>query len=92
MDIVFDAAKRAATRAARGLDFADAAKIFAGATITIEDDRQDYGERRFMTAGYLRGRCVVLVWTARGQARRVISMRYTHADEEKAWFGVDRSR
>lgn len=29
---------------ARGLDMARAADVFAGATLTVEDDRHDYGE------------------------------------------------
>lgn len=38
------------------------------------------------------GRCVILVWTPRGEARRIISMRHAHADEEARWFGrLDRS-
>src|ERR1700674_5235937 len=41
------------------------------------------------TAGHLNGRCVVLVWTPRGEARRIISMRYAHADEETRWFVSD---
>jgi uncharacterized DUF497 family protein len=27
-----------------------------------------------------------LVWTPRGESRRIISMRYAHEREEKAWF------
>ncbi len=57
-----------------------------GRTITIPDDRFDYAEDRFITAGHLRGRCVVLVWTPRDASRRIISMRYAHAREETAWF------
>jgi uncharacterized protein len=87
VDISFDPAKRAATLARRGLDFADAGLVFAGRTITVQDNRREYGEDRFITAGHLAGRCVVLVWTPRGGARRVISMRYAHADEEARWFG-----
>ena len=34
----------------RGLDFARAAEMFAGRTITVLDDRFDYGESRFITA------------------------------------------
>lgn len=60
--------------------------VFAGDTITVQDTRRDYGEDRFITAGYLAGRCVVLVWTPRDGTRRIISMRRTHADEEEAWF------
>jgi uncharacterized DUF497 family protein len=87
VDISFDPAKRAATLLHRGLDFAEAGTVFAGLTITVLDTRRDYGEDRYITAGYLAGRCVVLVWTPRGGARRVISMRHAHADEERSWFG-----
>lgn len=34
----FDAAKRAATHQAKGLDMARAGEVFAGATLTVEDD------------------------------------------------------
>jgi hypothetical protein len=86
VDISFDPAKRAKTLAERGLDFADAGLVFAGLTATVQDTRSGYGEDRYITAGYLDGRRVVLVWTPRGNARRIISMRYAHASEEKRWI------
>lgn len=61
MKVTFDPAKRDAVLANRGLDFADAQKIFDGDYAEIEDDRKDYGEKRRITAGYLDGRMVVLV-------------------------------
>ena len=63
MQIEFDGAKRRATIEARGLDMARAAEVFAGPTLTVEDDRQEYGELRFITIGFLDGAMVVLVWT-----------------------------
>ena len=78
----WDEAKRQAILAERGLDFADTEAIFAGRTMTLPDERKDYGEPRFVTAGLLRDRFVVLVWTPRDDGRRIISMRYGHADEE----------
>jgi uncharacterized DUF497 family protein len=66
VDISFDPEKRAATLRHRGLDFADAGLVFAGRTVTIQDLRRDYGEDRFITAGHIGQRCVVLVWTPRG--------------------------
>ena len=81
--ITFDAAKRSATLVHRGLDFADAARVFEGDHATWIDDRLDYGEVRQITAGWLDGRMVVFVWTARGPDRHVISMRHCHAKEER---------
>ena len=85
MDISFDPAKRDATLKLRGLDFADAPLVFAGRVASAADERKDYGETRIITAGYLRGRFVVLVWTERGNARQIISMRYGHEREHKIW-------
>ena len=86
MKIEFDRDKRQATLNNRGLDMARAAEIFAGATLTIADDRKDYGEPRFITIGRLDGRMVVSVWTPRGAARRIISLRKAN-DREQALYG-----
>jgi uncharacterized DUF497 family protein len=59
--------------------------VFAGRHATLPDDRKDYGEPRFISAGILRDRLVVLVWTPRGAARRIISMRYAHDKEIRRW-------
>ena len=81
MRITFDAAKREKTLRERGLDFVRAREVFDGLTITLPDQRQDYGEPRFITAGWLDERLVVLVWTPRGLARRIISMRKANERE-----------
>jgi uncharacterized protein len=81
MAITFDPNKREATLTNRGLDFLDAAKVFAGDRATWPDDRDYNGEQRFITAGRLNGRMVVIAWTPRGADKRVISMRYCHAKE-----------
>jgi uncharacterized DUF497 family protein len=85
MKVTFDPSKRDLTWEHRALDFARAGEVFAGLTATVIDDRFDYGEIRFITAGYLDGRLVVTVLTQRGEARHVISMRHAHAKEEKIW-------
>ena len=61
---------------------ARADEVFAGATLTVEDDRQDYGEDRFITIGFLDGRMVVVVWTPRSGMHRIISMRKANEREE----------
>jgi uncharacterized DUF497 family protein len=82
MAISYDPAKRANTLAERGLDFVDAEIVFLGATLTLRDDRQDYGEERYQTYGFLRGRLVLIVWTPRRNTRHIISMRKCNAREQ----------
>jgi hypothetical protein len=81
----WDEAKRRITLAERGLDFAEAEAVFAGTHFTRVDDRRDYREVRCVTAGFLGGRFVVVVWTPREGGRRIISMRHGHG-REKARF------
>lgn len=81
MLIEFDSGKRRRTLAQRGLDFRRAAEIFEGATADLIDARFDYGEQRIFTFGKLDGRYVILIWTPRGETRRIISMRYANARE-----------
>ncbi len=85
MRITYDAPKRERTLRARGLDFADAASVFAGATVEFDDLRQEYGERRVVCYGWLVGRLVVVIYAPRGAARHIISMRKANA-REKARF------
>lgn len=75
MCITFDPAKRELTLKERGLDFMDAVHVFAGTHFTGLDEREDYGEDRYITVGYLSERMVIVVWTPRGKNRHVISMR-----------------
>ena len=83
MRITCDPAKRQRSLAERGLDMRRAKEVFAGVHFTRVDDRFDYGEPRFVTVGMLDSRLVVFVWTPRGSARRVISMRHCHEREAK---------
>ena len=83
MRITFDPAKRDRTLADRGLDFEDAALVFRGSTIEIEDTRRNYGERRIICYGLLSGRLVVIGYTQRGASRHIFSMRKAN-DREKA--------
>ncbi len=81
MKITCDPAKRETTLSERGLDFDDVPHIFAGPVVTSEDERQDYGESRFVTFGLLFGRMAAVVWTLRGDVRRIISLRYANERE-----------
>ena len=83
MLVEFDPVKRQRTLDERGLDMAEAGLVFDSPTVTTEDDRRIYAERRFVTIGRLRGRLVVVIWTPRGAATRVISMRKANEREKK---------
>jgi uncharacterized protein len=83
--IEFDPDKRERTVQERGLDFARCGEVFEGRHVTFEDTRIDYEESRFITLGWLGDRVVVLVWTPRLEARRIISLRKAN-DREKAVF------
>ncbi len=85
MIITFDSLKRDRTLEERGLDFADAARVFEGMTFDAVDVRIDYGEVRMVTVGYLLGRMVVVVWTPRGAAPHVISMRKANGREQRRY-------
>ena len=82
MQLSFDPAKRQATLDNRGLDFADAPRVFADLVFEYPDERADYGETRITTIGLLNERMVVLVWTQRGDIRHIISMRKANAKEQ----------
>ena len=81
MLIEFDPDKRDKALAERGLDFSRAAEVFEARHFTAEDERAGYSEPRYITVGQLDGRMVVMVWTPRGEARRIISMRKANERE-----------
>ena len=83
MRLTWDSAKRRRTFASRGLDFADAAIVFQGVTLEVEDRRKEYGETRIVCYGFLEGRLVVVGYTPRGDDRHIFSMRKAN-DREKA--------
>ena len=81
MRITYDLRKRRRAYEERGLDFDDAAVVFAGATFEFADSRREYGEERRICYGYLAGRLVVVGYVQRGDIRHVFSMRKANARE-----------
>jgi uncharacterized protein len=56
-----------------GVDFADAALIFANPVLEAEDDRQVYGEMRIRALGHVDEDHYLVAYTWRGENRRIIS-------------------
>ncbi|MCK5664671.1 MAG: BrnT family toxin [Thiotrichaceae bacterium] len=86
MEIEYDPRKREKTLKHRGLDFKQCTKVFNAPHIDIEDNRVDYGEERIITFGFLGSHEVVIVWTQRGEKRRIISMRKANEREQQTFY------
>jgi len=82
----WDEAKRKANLRKHGIDFLDAPKIFQGLTFTAEDDREIYGERRFLTLGLLEDQVVSVAHTERRDEIRIISIRKATKHEARFYF------
>lgn len=73
MAFEWDEGKRAINIQDHGVDFEDAALIFAGPIIEADDTRVDYGESRFRAVGQVDGDFFMVAYTWRGSNRRIIS-------------------
>ena len=85
MKITFHPAKNGETFEARGLWFEDAAIVFKGKTIEVQDTRKDDKEIRIICFGKLKGRMVAVGYTQRGDARHVFSMRKANPREQNKY-------
>lgn len=86
MRFEWDEAKRESNLLKHGIDFIDVERLFAGETVTILDDRFDYGEERFITLGLLDERVVVVAHTETKDVIRLISARKATRNEEISYF------
>jgi uncharacterized DUF497 family protein len=86
MEFEWNERKRKSNVRKHGFDFIDAAKVFEGDTLTVLDDRGDYGERRFVSIGLLKSVVVVSSHTERNDVIRIISMRKATRNEEIHYF------
>ncbi|MBF0410122.1 MAG: BrnT family toxin [Candidatus Riflebacteria bacterium] len=70
-----------------GFSFEDGGKVFEGETLTFEDDRFDYGEKRFITLGYMERRFVQIVRAESEDFEniRLISMRKGSKYDQKIY-------
>jgi uncharacterized DUF497 family protein len=83
----WDKQKNAANIRNHGIDFLDAALIFENPTIEAVDDREEYGEVRYVALG-LSGEMVLhVVYTRRGKSVvRIISARRANRDDAERYY------
>ena len=86
MEFTWHDTKRQKNRRKHSLDFADGASVFAGPTVTYEDTRNRYGERRFNTTGLLGTSVVVITHTETDDSIHIISMRKAENHEIEDFF------
>lgn len=81
----WDEAKNRENIAKHGIDFADAHRIFERPMLVRLDDRESYGEDRWIALGDLDGIIVVIVFTRREDRIRVISIRKANRRERETY-------
>lgn len=85
MDFEWDAAKSRRNAQDRGFGFDAAALIFEGPVIEWCDVRDTWGEPRVVAVGSVGGVVLAVVYTNRGDARRIISARRARKKETELW-------
>ncbi len=81
----WDDAKHERNRRERGFGFDHAVRIFAGPVLERADTRRAYGEVRVRALGETGGDVLAVVYTDRGEARRIISARRANRKERELW-------
>jgi uncharacterized protein len=81
----WDEAKSRRNFKEHGFDFAFAAQIFVGDLLEYEDVRGTYGERRFVSIGEIDSEIFAVVYTWRGETRRIIPARRAKRRERDAY-------
>jgi uncharacterized DUF497 family protein len=87
----WDEAKRRRNVRIHGLDFVGAEAILDAPTVTREDRRRDYGEKRLVTFGLLAAEVVVLVHVERDDDMQIISLRRAEKYEARYYFETTKS-
>ena len=77
----WDEGKARSNLATKRVSFEEARSVFTELAVEWQDVRQDYGERRWIILGPVRGRLFVVVYTYRNGRRRLISARKANARE-----------
>jgi uncharacterized protein len=86
MEYEWDEAKRLTNLRKHGINFIDVPAVFDSNIVTVEDDRYDYGEQRFVTFGLLQERVIAVVHTEQEDCIRIISARKATKYEQRTYF------
>jgi uncharacterized DUF497 family protein len=86
MTFEWDEAKNRANVRKHGFDFAESEELFGGVLVVEPDTREDYGEKRWIGLGIVRGRVAHVVFAERDlETIRIISLRKATSREQKEY-------
>jgi uncharacterized protein len=92
LHLEWDENKRGANLAKHGLDFALLAEFDWTRAVLVPDLRRDYGELRFRAFGLVRDMACTVVFTRRGSALRIISLRRSSRHERARYESAEKDR
>lgn len=79
----WDERKNETNQSKHGIDFRDAIRVFDSPVLERSSDYD--GESRILAVGNMENRIVIIVYTWRGNNRRIISVRRARDDEKTAY-------
>lgn len=85
MDFEWDKNKNLINIRVHEIDFCDAWRVFEHPMLTKKDTRKEYGEQCFVGLGLLYKAVIVIVFTKRSDAIRIISIRRANRNERKIY-------
>ena len=85
MEISYNPSKNERNIHERQLSFDRAAEFDFSTAIVAVDNRRDYGENRYVAAGYLDSRLHILCFTETAQGIRIISFRKANTRESRKY-------
>ena len=88
MEFEWDENKNRENIKKHGISFKRAAKIFSGHVLEWIDSRYDYDEERIIALGRSFRTILYIIYTWRGDARRIISARRATKDERRKYLTI----
>ena len=88
MEFEWDENKNRENIQKHGINFKRATKIFNGPVVRWIDNREDYGETRYIAIGRSEGKLLTVVYTMRGIKIRIISARKAVKHERRKYYNT----
>ena len=85
MEFEWDERKRLTNLDKHGIDFLRAKEIWQGPVLDLPSPQERHGETRRLTYGMIAGRVIAVVYTWRGERRRLIGARRARDYERDAY-------